>query len=91
MKEYKTNKELIELLISKGVSVEDKNNAIKKIEKYTYYNVINSYKHIFKDNDNNYKSNVSFDEIYALYDFDKKLRYIMLKYVLEIETVVLSH
>lgn len=63
---------------------------LKKIEKYTYYNVINSYKHIFKDNNNNYKSNVSFDEIYALYDFDKKLRYIMLKYVLEIETVVKS-
>lgn len=90
MKEYKTNEELIELLISKGVIVEDKNNAIKKIKKYTYYNVINSYKHIFKDSNNNYKSNVSFDEIYALYDFDKKLRYIMLKYVLEIETVVKS-
>ena len=33
LKEYKTNKELIELLISKGVSVEDKNNAIKKNRK----------------------------------------------------------
>lgn len=90
MKEYKTNEELIELLISKGVIVENKNNAIKKIEKYTYYNVINSYKYIFKDNNNKYKSNVSFNEIYALYDFDKKLRYIMLKYILEVEVVAKS-
>ncbi|MBQ8891361.1 MAG: Abi family protein [Bacilli bacterium] len=90
MKEYKTNEELINLLVSKGVIVKNKNDAIKKIEKYTYYNVINSYKHIFKDRNNNYKSNVSFNEIYALYNFDKKLRYIMLKYVLEIETVIKS-
>ena len=90
MKEYKTNEELLDILISKGIIVKDRNEAIKKIEKYTYYNVINSYKLVFKNKDNNYIKNVSFDEIYALYYFDKQLRYIMLKYVLEIEIVVAS-
>ena len=65
MKKYKTNEELINYLISKGVIVNNKNDAIKKIEKYTYYNIINSYKLIFKNKYNEYKNNVSFDEIYA--------------------------
>jgi len=90
MKEYKTNEELINYLILKGVTINDKDDAINKIEKYTYYGIINSYKSNFKNNDNNYKSNVSFDEIYALYEFDKNLRYIMLKYALEIELVIKS-
>ncbi|MGM9850387.1 MAG: Abi family protein [Bacilli bacterium] len=90
MKEYKNNEELIDYLISKNVIVNDKKDAINKIEKYTYYGIINSYKLNFKDKDNNYKKNVSFDEIYALYEFDKKLRYIMLKYILEIETIIKS-
>lgn len=90
MKEYKTNEELIDYLISKGVIVNDKIDAINKIEKYTYYGIVNSYKANFKDKNNNYKANVSFDEIYALYEFDKNLRYIMLKYALEIELVIKS-
>ena len=67
-----------------------KKDSINKIEKYTYYGIVNSYKANFKDKDNNYKANVSFDEIYALYEFDKNLRYIMLKYALEIELVIKS-
>lgn len=90
MKEYKTNEELIDYLISKGVIVNNREDAINKIEKYTYYGIVNSYKANFKDKDNNYRANVSFDEIYALYDFDKNLRYIMLKYALEIELVIKS-
>ncbi len=34
--------------------------------------------------------NVTFDEIYALYEFDKNLKLIMLKYSLEVETVIKS-
>lgn len=90
MKEYKTGEELIDYLISKNVIVNDKSDAITKIEKYTYYGIVNSYKLNFKDKNNNYKKDVSFNEIYALYDFDKKLRYIMLKYILEIEVVIKS-
>lgn len=90
MKEYKTNEDLIDYLSSKGVVIADKEDALKKIERYTYYSIINSYKSIFKDKDNNYISNVSFDEIYALFEFDKNLKNIMLKYCLEIEMVIKS-
>ena len=90
MKEYMSNEQLIDYLISKKVNVINKEEAIKKIEKYTYYSIVNSYKFNFKDSKNNYLPNVSFDEIYALFEFDKNLKYIILKYTLEIETITKS-
>lgn len=90
MKEYKSNEELINYLLSKGVVVSDKKDALEKIERYTYYSIVNTYKNIFKDKNGNYINNVSFDEIYALFEFDKNLKNIVLKYCLEIETVIKS-
>lgn len=90
MKKYMSNVQLIDYLISKKVNVINKEEAIKKIEKYTYYSIVNSYKFNFKDSKNNYLPNVSFDEIYALFEFDKNLKYIILKYTLEIETITKS-
>lgn len=85
MKEYKSNEELLEHLISKDVVINNKQDALKKIEKYTYYSIVNSYKMTFKNSNGNYKDNVTFEEIYALYNFDKNIKYLFLKYTLEIE------
>lgn len=71
LKQYKNPNELVEYLITKGVIISNKEDTINKIKKYSYYSIINSYKDVFKTVDNNYKKNVSFDEIYALYEFDK--------------------
>ena len=90
MKEYKNNEELINYLISKNVIVNDREKALKNIEKYSYYSIINGYKAVFKDEDNNYKGNASFEEIFALYEFDKNIKAIFLKYILEIEVVIKS-
>lgn len=90
MKDYKSNEELINYLLSKGVIIFDKKDALEKFERYTYYSVINSYKDIFKDKNRNYINNVSFDDIYAVFEFDKNLKNIVLKYCLEIETVIKS-
>ena len=90
MKEYRTNGDLIEYLSSKGVTISDKADALQKIERYTYYSIVNTYKTIFKGVDSNYIDNVTFDEIYALFEFDKNLKNIILKYSLEIETVIKS-
>ena len=49
MKEYKSNKELIEYLESKNVRVINKKEALSIIDKYSYYSIVNSYKNIFKD------------------------------------------
>lgn len=90
MKEYMTNNELIDYLSSKGVIIENKDKAIQRIERYTYYSIVNTYKSIFKDKNGNYIDNVTFDEIYSLFEFDKNLKNIILKYCLEIETVIKS-
>ncbi len=90
MKEYKNNEELIEYLISKNVIINDKKRALKNIEKYSYYSIVNGYKFVFKDKNNNYKKNTSFEEIFALYEFDKNVKAIFLKYTLEIEIIIKS-
>lgn len=90
MKEYKSNEELIDYLASKNVIIKSRKSAIKKINKYTYYSVVNSYKNVFKSKDNKYIDNVSFDEIYSLYEFDKNIKIIFLKYSLEVENVIKS-
>lgn len=90
MKEYKNNEELIDYLISKNIIINDKEKALKNIEKYSYYSIINGYKAVFKNENNNYKENTSFEEIFALYEFDKNIKAIFLKYILEIEVVIKS-
>ncbi len=90
MKEYKNSEELLDYIISKGVIITNKKSALDKIKKYSYYSIINTYKDIFKDSSNSYKNNVTFDEIYLLYEFDKNIRFIFLKYILEIETIIKS-
>lgn len=87
VKEFKETNELIQILKQKNVSIKDEEQAKYLINKYSYYSIINSYKWIFKLDDN-YKDNASFDEIYAMYKFDKNLKIIMLKYILEIEAVI---
>ena len=90
MKQYKNPNELLEHIKSQGIIINNEEDALNKIKKYSYYSIINSYKDVFKDSNNNYKNNVSFDEIYALYEFDKNIRSIFLKYILEIEIVIKS-
>lgn len=85
-----TNEELINYLSEKGIIISNKEDALAKIERYTYYSIINTYKTMFKDEKGNYIYNTSFDDIYALFEFDKNLKNIILKYCLEIETVIKS-
>ena len=87
IKEFKTTTELIDILKEKNVSIKDENNARYLIDKYSYYSIINSYKWTFKVKES-YKNNASFEEIFALYKFDKNLKIIMLKYILEIEAII---
>ena len=65
MKEYKHNEELLEHLKNKNVIIDDDNIALNIIDNYSYYSVINTYKCVFKKDDNTYFKNVHFNEIYA--------------------------
>lgn len=70
------------------------------LERENYYNIINGYKELFLASkatptaDEVYKTGTSFDEVYALYNFDRELRHIYLKYLLKLENTfktVIAH
>ena len=44
MKEYKSNEKLLEHLISKNIVKNNKQDVLEKIEKYTYYSIVNGTK-----------------------------------------------
>ncbi len=87
IKEAKTNEQLINHLITKGVKVINKKKALKLLERYSYYSIVNTYKDVFKVK-GKYINGVTFEEIYALYEFDKNIKAIFLKYTLEIELII---
>ena len=88
MKEFKTLDEQINLLNERGVIINDITDAKKKLLTNNYYNVINGYKEPFLKDNINYRDGTTFDEIFALYDFDRALRDILLKYILKIENTL---
>lgn len=89
IKQYMNPNALVENLKSKGVIITNKEKTINIVKKYSYYSIVNCYKEVFKCG-KNYRKRVSFNEIYSLYIFDKNLRYIFLKYILEIENILKS-
>ena len=95
---FSTIEEQIKKLDSRGLDVSD--SGVKGIlEMENYYNVINGYKKLFIDEtytgtDEKYKEGANFNELYSLYLFDRGLKNIFIRYILEIENnikTVLSH
>ena len=102
-KTYKTYRQLLVLLRKRNMSIKkggQGSRVMRILEKENYYNVVNGYKDIFIDtpatatNDEIYLNGTTFDELYALYNFDREIRHIYLKYLLKIENnfkTVISH
>lgn len=89
---FSTIEDQIKKLDSRGLDVSDP--RVKNVlEMENYYNVINGYKELFIDKaytgtDEKYKEGANFNELYSLYLFDRELRNIFIKYILEIENNV---
>lgn len=96
---FTTTKDQIQKQISRGLKITNDDATQKIIETENYYNLFNGYKWLFLDADHSgpdekYLPGTSFSEIYALYLFDRELRNIFIRYILEIENSiksVLSH
>ncbi len=64
-----------------------------------YYNVVNGYKKLLIDEtyigpDERYKGGANFNELYSLFLFDRGLKNVFIKYILEIESnvkAIISH
>lgn len=98
-KQFKTYDELLQLLVARGVDASTaqlRNYAKKCFQNEGYYNLINGYKQLFikpkesHDEEDTYREGTTVNEIYALYDFDRKIRNLFLKNILTIETTVKS-
>ena len=89
-KEFKTINEQIEILKSRNIIVKDYNKAYKILEKNNYYYLINGYKDLFlnEKHKDEYISNTKIEEVYAIYQFDKNMKMIFLKYILLIENEI---
>lgn len=92
-KSFKTIEEQIDILISRNMKINYK-SAYNILVKNNYYYLINGYKDIFIDKkcvDEKYKRDSEFDEIYAIFNFDKNIKVIFLKYLLLIENELDSY
>lgn len=102
-KTYKSYRQQLQILRARGMIIGNGSQAsrvMRILEHENYYNVINGYKELFLDSkattttDEIYKAGTTFDEVYALYSFDRELRNIYLKYLLKLENTfktVISH
>jgi len=88
---FKTYQEQIEILKSRGLIINNDEQAIKILKRANYYSLINGYKDLFITNTKPtecYRANSNFSEIVALYCFDRRLRELFLIELLRIEKVI---
>ena len=88
-KPFKTHEELLNLLESRGMDFSadgSRSEAKVKLQRVGYYTLINGYGALFKENSQDkFKKGTTLKEIYSLYYFDKRLREIFLRYILQFE------
>lgn len=102
-KEFKTYRQLLTILRSRGMDIgkgSQGSRVMRILEQENYYNVVNGYKTPFlaasstATTDESYIKGTTFDEVYALYCFDREIRGIYLRYLLKAENTlktVISH
>lgn len=84
--------QLKKLTEDKKLNIPDWNYAYEMLKRSSYYSLINGYKGPFKNPDTtNYRENICFEDIVALYEFDEELRGLFLKYLQKIERQMKSY
>lgn len=89
---FKNYDEQIEKLENRGLCIlndEERENVKRCLSNVGYYKLINGYKTLFIDLDQQeekFLPGTNINELYSLYFFDKQLRAILLEYILDVET-----
>lgn len=88
---FKNLDEQIDILMSKGLIIDDIDKAKEILFRENYF-FISGYRHLFMRSikENRFIAGTTFDELYAMFLFDRKIRNIMFKYLLIIENNVKS-
>ena len=90
---YRSIEEQIEIQAERGLCISKNPDTLRIIEAENYYNLFNGYKDPFLDTTSegeHYLPETRFEEVYALYLFDRELRNLFIRYILEIENNVKS-
>ncbi|WP_077210389.1 Abi family protein [Bacillus dakarensis] len=92
VKPPKTYKEQVEIYISRKLHVEDSEYAEKTLQRINYYR-LTAYGLTLKDplNHDEYMSDSSFNKMLSLYEFDRKLRLLLLGVLETIEIAFRTH
>lgn len=83
----------IERLSARGLAISSPAKAKQQLLRTSYYDLINGYKDIFlvkkihSDEEDQFISGTSFEDILDLYNLDREIRHITLKILLDIESV----
>ena len=90
-KEFKTLDERVEILRNKGVIVEDVDKTKEILLRENYF-FINGYRHIFIKNhrEGTFIPGTKFEEMYALFQFDRSFRNLLFKNLLIVENNIKS-
>lgn len=90
-KPFMTYEQMLDkLILEKKLVVDNRQKAVQLLKENSYFSLICGYKKPFKAKNGNYKKNVKFEDIYALYDFDNELRQLFLSYILKVENHIKS-
>lgn len=85
-KTFKTLDEQVQILKNRGLVINDEEKAKQILLKENYF-FINGYRHLFVKSwkDNNFIPGTTFEELYAMFVFDRRIRNIFFKNLLIIE------
>lgn len=94
-KSFKSFEEQVAILAGRGLIIDS--SSVPVLMRESYYAVVNGYKKPFIDwavtervGDDRYRPGTTFSDIYALHQFDRNLRSLILKHVLVAETTLRS-
>ena len=84
LKDPKTYEEQLEILKSRGMIVGNDANALHILERTNYYR-LSAYVLAYKQDDDCYKDGTSIENIYSLYEFDRRFRIILMAMLEQVE------
>lgn len=83
-KEYKNEKEIINILRDRGMLFKYPIKAEKILNNHNYF-FLKGYNKLYLKDETNYKDNVDFEDLYDLYKLDKNIKTLIFRYLLDIE------
>lgn len=84
IKKPKTYEEQIQIIEEKGFIISDENRAIDFLKEANYYR-LSAYFLPFRKEDQTFEQNIDFDRIIKIYEFDGKMRLVLMQAIEDIE------